>query len=82
MSGVITQTCPQRPLSQSGVSHFFGYYDKSPWSTADINRGVLAHETALHRTPPGAGDEVRLGVIDAAGRFSAIARSKEQAIGG
>lgn len=76
MSGVIAQTCPQRPLSQSGASHFFGYYDKSPWSTADTNRRVLAHETALHRTPPGAGDEVRLGVIDGAGRFRAIARSK------
>lgn len=75
MSGVIDRPCPCRPLSQSGASHFFGYYDKSPWSAADPNRGVLAHETQLHGSPPGLNDKVRLGVIDVVGRFNAIASS-------
>lgn len=42
--------------------HFFGYYDKSPWD--ESGRWMLGMNAAFMDRPPGAEDELTLGVID------------------
>ncbi|MBA4386715.1 MAG: hypothetical protein C0404_01970 [Verrucomicrobia bacterium] len=42
--------------------HWFGYYDKTPWSFD--HRFVLCMESDFADRPPVAGDRIRLGVVD------------------
>jgi hypothetical protein len=54
---------PTRAITK-GKPHFFGYYDKTPWS-AD-GQLVLACEADFQDRPPTPTDALRLGVIDTA----------------
>jgi hypothetical protein len=45
-----------------GKPHFFGYYDKTPWSADE--RVLLAGETDFQDRPPTENDTLRLGIVD------------------
>lgn len=64
-------TCPVQALSSGSDSHFFGYYDKSPW------RGemVLAHKSSLTGRLPVTGERVDIGLLSEEKRFEAISQS-------
>ncbi|MBI3154310.1 MAG: hypothetical protein HYZ20_02780 [Burkholderiales bacterium] len=55
---------PLRPLTAGPRHHFFGYYDKTPWSAS--GRRLLAHEADFNDRAPGADDRVGIGLIDPA----------------
>lgn len=75
MNSVIELVCPTKLLSPRGASHFFGYYDKSPWHREQVHLGVLAHRTKLHKSLPVVGNSVQLGLVDPNGHFSEFAKS-------
>lgn len=54
------------PLTAGPAHHFFGYYDKSPWS-AD-GRWLLSHEAGFNDRAPGADDRIGIGVLAADGQ--------------
>ena len=68
---------PVRNLTQikgltSGLAHFFGYYDKCPWSRD--GRRMLVARASFQDRPPTASDRLALGTIDVRdGRFEAFA---------
>lgn len=66
---------PVRAVTSGPHHHFFGYYDKSPWSASGDM--LLAHEASFNDRPPAAGDRVRLGRVrlDRGMRFEAFADS-------
>ena len=50
-----------QPITHGPRHHFFGYYDKSPWSVSgDL---IAAHGADFNDRPPGPLDTVRVGVI-------------------
>jgi hypothetical protein len=55
-----------RAITEGPKSHFFGYFDKSPWLQRPEWDWVLAHETELPDRPPGPKDVVGLGYVDVA----------------
>ena len=60
--------------STSGLPHFFGYYDKCPWSR-DATR-ILAGRARFQDRPPAATDALVLGTIDVrTGRFDPFAET-------
>jgi len=56
--------------------HFFGYYDKTPWS--ETGGRLLAHQASFNDRPPTADDTVKIGYIDISkpGEFNELATSK------
>ena len=67
--------CPVTPMSSGDDSHFFGYFDKSPWNSLDPSVGVLAHRTRLHHHMPLPEDPVEIGLINNSRAFDAIDKS-------
>jgi hypothetical protein len=66
---VLPPTNPSTPLvaeavTRGGGHYFFGYYDKTPWDAS--GRWILGMEAAFMDRPPGAGDSLRIGMIDTA----------------
>lgn len=63
------------PVTQGPKHHFFGYYEKSPWSAS--GRLMLAHEAAFNDRPPRQEDPVTIGLIrlDERRRFEPVASS-------
>lgn len=53
---------PSMALSTGTDSHFFGYFDNSPWNTDEYR--LLGHRVSLPHRPPLPGDLVELGVFD------------------
>jgi hypothetical protein len=55
--------CPVRAVTRGPRSHFFGYYEKTPWDVS--GRYVLSLETTVpgHRMP-GPGEWATVGVVD------------------
>lgn len=51
-----------RPVTSAPGHHFFGYYDKSPWSRDE--RRLLAHRIGFMNRAPGDGDPARIGFVD------------------
>lgn len=51
-----------RPITIGPNHHFFGYYEKSPWS--GNGRYLLTHEAGFNDRPPTAQDKVSIGLID------------------
>lgn len=65
--------CPVRAVT-SGSPHFFGYYDKCPWS-ADGKR-LLAMRAPFQDRPPRATDPLMLGTVElATGRYEPFAET-------
>ena len=64
-----------RPLTRAPLHHFYGYFDKSPWTRSGAL--VLAHEATFSDRPPEASDAVRVGVVPATGEggFEPIAET-------
>jgi hypothetical protein len=60
----IDQTVAHAPVRAvtSGKPHFFGYYDKTPWSPDE--QLLLAGEADFQDRPPTENDVLRLGVVD------------------
>lgn len=73
---LIRRECPAVPLSREPYSHFFGYYDKSPWSGQATEPRVLVHEVPLNDRTPEPGESIALGLIGADGAFSHLADSR------
>lgn len=53
-------------VTNSPGEHFFGYYDKTPWSTS--GQLLLAMQTTFHDRQPEADDRIKLGTIDCEGK--------------
>jgi len=67
---------PVRAVTGGPQHHWFGYYDKTPWS-AD-GRAMLAMESAFADRPPRAEDKILLGLVEPAsggGRFAPFAET-------
>lgn len=58
----VEMACPVRRVSAGPKQHFFGYYDRCPWSYD--GRFLIAHETENPGNPTGAMEEITMGVID------------------
>jgi hypothetical protein len=65
-----------RALTRGPVHHWFGCYDKTPWSPD--GRHLLAMESSFADRMPRPGDRIRLGLIDAggSGRFEPFAETQ------
>ena len=75
MANWIEKICPVFSISSGEESHFFGYFDKSPWNPLDPTVGVLAHRTRLHDQMPLRTEAVEIGLINGEGAFAAIDKS-------
>jgi len=64
------------PLTSAPGHHFFGYYEKTPWS--ESGNLVLTHQAAFNDRPPTADDRVKIGYIDTSkpAVFNELAESK------
>jgi hypothetical protein len=51
-----------RPITQGPFHHFFGYYDKTPWSSDE--KMLLCHRVAFMDRAPGAEDKAEIGIIE------------------
>jgi len=72
----VIRHAPTRAIT-SGLPHFFGYYDKTPWNADDTL--LLAGEADFQDRPPTARDVLRLGIVDpssASGTFEPIAETR------
>ena len=67
--------CPVTRLTDGPYMHFFGYYDKSPWSANE--RTMLALRVGFMDRPPTAQDVAVVGLIDLerAGRWESLAET-------
>ena len=63
------------PLTTAPGHHFFGYYEKTPWSAS--GQLVLAHQAAFNDRPPTADDRIKVGYFDTSrpGIFNELAES-------
>ena len=64
------------PLTEGPNHHFFGYYDKTPWSKSGDK--ILTHEASFNNRPPCAEDIIKVGFVMAShpDAFIAIAETK------
>lgn len=64
------------PLTQSPGHHFFGYYEKTPWSQSGDK--VLCNEASFNDRPPNADDKLKIGFVTTSqlpGKFVEIAET-------
>jgi len=59
---ILSQVCPVRRVTCGPFYHFFGYYDKSPWSVC--GKYLLAVRVAFMRRQPSPEDMAVVGIID------------------
>lgn len=77
MANITNVTCPVSPLTEGPHSHFFGYFDKSPWSPNPLEERYLAHQSKLGERLPLPGETTQLGLIDPNTReFQTIGESR------
>ncbi len=57
-------SCPIERVTAPPFHHFFGYYEKTPWS--GDGRYLLGHRVAFMQRPPTAEDVAVIGLIDRA----------------
>lgn len=62
---VITSvTSPIRSLTEGPYHHFFGYFDKSPWSPASSRNLLAMHRTMTYNRMPKPGESIEIGIVD------------------
>ncbi|MEW6389616.1 MAG: hypothetical protein AB1542_04170 [Pseudomonadota bacterium] len=68
--------CPVRALTGGPEAHFFGYFDKSPWSDDRAETRILSHAISCDTRMPEPGEEVQLGVVADKAPFVTVAKSR------
>lgn len=65
-----------RAVTSGPRHHFFGYYEKCPWSAS--GKLLLAHAATFNDRPPGPDDSVTVGVVhlDGDNRYQSLADSR------